>query len=129
MKADVTAPYEDLTTQEEVESIMSPEGGAVVIDFWSPTCGPCKAMAQDFSDVASQFDSDEVRFCKINTMEHPELAEPFNIRAVPTILFINRGDIADAVVGKMTAQALGEKSEWLMKKAQRKPGLLSRLFR
>ena len=128
MKADVKAPYDDLETQDEVEEIMSPEGGTVIIDFWSPTCGPCMAMAQDFSDVASQFDPNEVRFCKINTMAHPELAEPFNIRAVPTILFIHGGKILDGAVGRLSAKALGEKSEWLLGKSQRKPGLLSRLF-
>lgn len=120
--------YEDLTTQEQVEDIMSEEGGATVIDFWSPTCGPCMGMAQDFADVASQFESGEVRFCKINTMDRPELAAPFRIRSVPTILFVLNGKILDAVVGRMSAEAIGEKSEWLLQKSRRKPGLLGRLF-
>ncbi|MEX1367623.1 MAG: thioredoxin family protein [Nannocystaceae bacterium] len=126
--ADGSASYEDLTTQEQVEAIMSPGGGTVVLDFWSPTCGPCMAMAQDFSDVAAQFDPAEVRFCKINTMAHPELAEPFNVRSIPTLLFVHDGKIVDGSVGRMTAKTLGEKSEWLLGKAKRKPGLLSRLF-
>jgi thioredoxin 1 len=121
-------PYDELQTQAEVEAIMQPGGGAVVIDFWSPTCGPCLAMAKDFEHVAEQFDRGELRFCKINTMEHPELAEPFDIRAVPTILFVHDGKILDGVVGRPTAKALGEKSEWLLGKSQRRPGLLSRLF-
>ena len=120
-------PYEDLETQEQVEDIMQPGGGTVVIDFWSPTCGPCMAMAQDFSDVAEQFDRNEVRFCKVDTMRHPELAAPFKIRSVPTILFVHDGEIRDAVVGKMSAKDLGEKSEWLLNKSQRK-GLLAKLF-
>jgi len=107
---------------------MQDGGGTVVIDFWSPTCGPCMAMAQDFSDVAEQFDPNEVRFCKINTMEHPELAEPFQIRSVPTILFVHDGKILDGSVGRMSAADLGQKSEWLLSKSQRKPGLLGRLF-
>lgn len=128
MKDSSTASYEELKTQEQVESIMQDGGGTVIIDFWSPTCGPCMAMAQDFSDVAEQFDSGEVRFCKINTMEHPELAAPFNIRSVPTILFVHDGKILDGSVGRMSAAELGQKSEWLLGKAQRKPGLLGRLF-
>ncbi len=126
--ADGAQPYDELRTPEEVEAIMQPGGGAVVIDFWSPTCGPCLAMAQDFADVAEQFEAGEVRFCKINTGDRPELAEPFKIRAVPTILFVHDGKILDAVVGKLSAQALGEKSEWLLGKSQRKPGLLRKLF-
>jgi thioredoxin 1 len=129
VKPTVPAPYDELKTQDEVEDIMQPGGGAVVIDFWSPTCGPCLAMAQDFADVAEQFDRNEVRFCKLDTEAHPELAVPFKIRAVPTVLFVHDGKILDAVVGRPSAQALGEKSEWLLGKAQRKPGLLRRLFR
>lgn len=128
MKSSETAPYDELRTRQDVESIMQPGGGTVVIDFWSPTCGPCLAMAKDFEHVAEQFDRAEVRFCKINTMEHPELAEPFDIRAVPTILFVHDGRILDGVVGRMSAKTLGEKSEWLLGRAQRKPGLLRKLF-
>jgi len=128
VKQTAPAPYDELESQEQVEAIMEPGGGAVVIDFWSPTCGPCLAMAQDFADVAEQFDRNEVRFCKLDTEAHPELAVPFQIRAVPTILFVHDGKIVDAAVGRLSAKVLGEKSEWLLGKAQRKPGLLRRLL-
>jgi thioredoxin-like negative regulator of GroEL len=120
-------PYDELQTQEDVESIMCEGGGTVVIDFWSETCGPCLAMADDFAHVAGQFDRDEVRFCKVNTTEFGWLAAPFNIRSVPTILFIHDGKILDAVVGKMNAADLGEKATWLHGKSTRK-GWLSRLL-
>ena len=121
-------PYDELVEPEEIEAIM--EGGqTVVLDFWSPTCGPCMAMAQDFEHVAAQFERDEVRFCKVNTQTHGFLAAPFKVRAVPTILFIHGGEIQDAVVGRMSAEQLGTKAEWLLAKKHRKPGLLSRLLR
>lgn len=121
-------PYEDLTEQEQIEAIMSEDGGPVVLDFWSPTCGPCMAMADDFSHVAGQFDPNEVRFCKVNTATHGHLAAPFNIRSIPTILFVHRGKILDAVVGRMTAPQLGTRAQWLAEKAQKGPGLLGKLF-
>jgi thioredoxin-like negative regulator of GroEL len=120
--------YEDLTTEEQVEDIMSEGGGAVVLDFWSETCGPCMAMAGDFAHVAEQFDPDEVRFCKVNVTEYGNLAAPFSVRSVPTILFVSNGKILDAVVGRMNAEQLGTKAEWLVKKSQKKGGLLSKLF-
>lgn len=121
-------PYDSLETEEQIEEIMREGGGTVVLDFWGDNCGPCLAMAPDFEHVAAQFDRDEVRFCKVNTETHGHLAAPFKVRAVPTLLFIHDGKILDAVVGKMTAQALGEKAEWLLSKAQRKPGFLAKLF-
>ena len=119
--------YEDLEHEDDVESIMAEDGGAVVLDFWSPSCGPCMAMAADFEHVAGQFDPEEVRFCKVNTATHGHLAAPFKIRSVPTLLFVLDGQIRDVVVGKMDARALGQKAEWLLKK-RNKTGLLSRLF-
>ncbi len=119
--------YDELATQDDIEAIMAEGGGTVVLDFWSETCGPCLAMADDFEHVASQFDRDEVRFCKVNTTEHGWLAAPFKIRSVPTILFIHDGKILDAVVGKMRSADLGEKATWLLKKASRK-GWPSKVF-
>jgi len=119
--------YDDLTTQDEVEDIMREGGGTVVLDFWSQTCGPCLAMAGDFEHVAKQFDPAEVRFCKVDTTDYGHLAAPFKVRSVPTILFVHDGKILDAVVGRMTAEQLGTKAEWLLGKSQRK-GLFSKIF-
>ena len=127
MNADAAHPYEDLDGQEQVEAIMDPHAGPAVLDFWSPTCGPCMAMADDFSHVAAQFEPEELRFYKINIATHGHLAAPFNVRSVPTILFVNKGQILDAIVGKIDAKRLGERSEWLVKKASKR-GLLGRLL-
>ena len=106
---------------------MSPEGGAAVIDFWSESCGPCLAMADDFTAVAGQFDPAEVQFVKINTGRHGNLAAPFKVMAVPTILFVLNGELVDSMVGMQTARKLGERAEWLVTKSQRK-GLFRRLL-
>jgi thioredoxin 1 len=122
-------PYLDLVSPEQVEALMGPEGGAAVIDFWSPTCGPCMAMANDFAHVATQFDPEEIRFCKLDTSKHGYLAAPFRITSVPTILFVLDGEVLDVVIGRMDAKRLGSRAEWLVgKKARRGKGLLGRLF-
>lgn len=122
--------YIELEDAERLETLMSGEGGAAVIDFWSPTCGPCMAMARDFEHVAGQFEPNEVQFYKINTATQGHLAAPFRIMSVPTILFVLDGDVLDAVVGKMDARRLGERTEWLLTKKRRraKGGLIGRLF-
>jgi len=125
---DQTSSYIDLSLPEEVERIMSEQTPGAVIDFWSPTCGPCMAMAPDFEHVAREFvDEPDLKFYKVNVSEHPELAAPFGIRSVPTLMFVRRGKIADAIVGRVPAERLGQKAEWLLARVQKK-GLLSRLF-
>jgi thioredoxin 1 len=130
MSTERVRPYVDLEDAERLETLMTPQGGAAVIDFWSPTCGPCLAMARDFEHVAGQFEPDEVGFYKVDTSKYGQLAVLFRISSVPTILFLLDGDVLDVVVGKMDARRLGERTEWLLTKKRRraKGGLIGRLF-
>ena len=106
---------------------MSEDGGAAIIDFWSPTCGPCKLMAPHFDAVANELAEEPIRFIKINTATQPGLAQPFNIHSVPTLLFVNDGEILDVRVGALSGPALAKKARWLLRKA-RGEGFFSSLF-
>jgi thioredoxin 1 len=121
------APYVDLEDPDDVDALMQPDAGPVVLDFWSTTCGPCRAMAPDFEAVARSYGEERITFAKIQTDRHPELAQPFHIRSVPTLLFISNGEILDAVVGRMDAARLTKRVEWLLSRA-RGEGFFSRLF-
>jgi thiol-disulfide isomerase/thioredoxin len=119
---------EDLKTRGELEALMSEDGGAAIIDFWSPSCGPCMAMAPHYEAVARELEDEPIRFVKINTASQPALAQPFNIHSVPTMLFVNDGEILDVRVGALPGAALAKKAQWLLRKA-RGEGFLSGLFR
>ena len=118
---------EELKTLEELEDLMSESGGPAVLDFWSPTCGPCKVMAPAFEAVAGELADQPIRFVRINTATQAQLAQPFNIHAVPTLLFVNDGEILDVRVGALSGPALAKKAQWLLRKS-RGEGFLSGLF-
>lgn len=118
---------EECTKPDDVDALMQSDAGAVVIDFWASSCGPCQAMAPDFAAVAEHFDGDPVRFVKIQTDAYPELAQPFQIRSVPTLVFVGNGKIHDAIVGRVDAQRLAKKTIWLLNKTEGR-GILSRLL-
>jgi thiol-disulfide isomerase/thioredoxin len=118
---------EELKTLEELEDLMSENGGPAVLDFWSPTCGPCKVMAPAFEAVAGELADQPIRFVRINTATQAQLAQPFNIHAVPTLLFVNDGEILDVRVGALSGPALAKKAQWLLRKS-RGEGFLSGLF-
>jgi thioredoxin 1 len=118
---------EDLKTMGELENLMSEEGGAAIIDFWSPTCGPCKAMAPAFDAVSNELAEEPIRFIRINTATQAQLAQPFNIHSVPTLLFVVNGEILDVRVGALSGPALAKKAQWLLKKS-RGEGFFSGLF-
>ena len=118
---------EDLKTPAELDALMSPDGGAAIIDFWSPSCGPCKTMAPAFQAVAEKLAEEPIRFVRINTAAAPQLAQPFSIRAVPTLVLVNDGEILDVRVGAVSGPALLSKAQWLLRKS-RGEGFFSGLF-
>lgn len=78
--------------------------GLLVIDFYADWCGPCKALAPHFAEVASEMEG--VRFLKANIEKLPELAHQFSIRSVPTILVLEDGAELSRTVGGMSAADL-----------------------
>ena len=80
------------------ESTVTKGSVPVVVDFWAPWCGPCKAIAPILEELASELD-DAVKICKVNVESNSEIASKYDIRAIPTILIFKDGVVADTVVG------------------------------
>lgn len=86
----------NLTKDSYHNEVMETEK-VVVIDFWATWCGPCKMMAPVVEEVAKDYP--DVKVCKVNVDEEPELSNAFKIVSIPTIVVIKNGEIIDSVIG------------------------------
>lgn len=78
-----------------------------IIDFYASWCGPCKMIAPILEELAAEY-GDSIYIYKINTEEEQELAAAFNIRSIPTLLFIPMEGTPQMAQGAMPKASLKE---------------------
>jgi len=71
--------------------------GPVVVDFWAPWCGPCRAVHPILEQLAES--SDKVAFTKLNIDENPESASRYGVLSIPTVMLFEGGEPRETVIG------------------------------
>ena len=99
----LSAPSSPIEVSTAVfDAMVSASSVPVVVDFWAPWCGPCRAMAPEFAKVAQHM-AGEALVVKVNTDTEPELGERFGIRSIPTIAVFRDGKEITRVAGARPA--------------------------
>jgi len=107
-KEESVAKFTDANFEAEVIKSETP----VLVDFWAPWCGPCRAVGPVVEDLAEAYKG-RVKVGKINIDDNPKTATAYGVMSIPTLILFNKGGVMDKLVGLSPKERL----EGLIKKA------------
>ncbi len=79
----------------------------IMVDFWAPWCGPCKAIGPTVEALEKTY-GEKMNFVKVNVDENPIVPSKYGIQAIPTLIFFKGGEVVDKITGMVAKEKLEE---------------------
>ena len=91
--------------ENEFQAEVLDKNTLILVDFWAPWCGPCKALAPTLESLANAFDG-KVSVVKVNVDDNAGLANKYNIRGIPNLILFKDGEVLDQIVGAVPQEII-----------------------
>ncbi len=99
----------DSTFEQEVLQSEVP----VLVDFWAPWCGPCRAIAPVVDELANEY-AEKLKVAKCNVDDNPKTPSRYGIRAIPTLIIFKGGNVSEQITGAVAKSQIAAAVEKAM---------------
>ena len=100
-------------SEQNFDAVVLQSDVPVLVDFWSPSCGPCRLIAPLLDEMAEE-NGEAAKFVKINTFENMGVAARYGVDMLPTIMIFKGGNVAERMVGAVDKRRMQEALEEAM---------------
>ncbi|PKN19845.1 MAG: thioredoxin [Deltaproteobacteria bacterium HGW-Deltaproteobacteria-6] len=94
-------------TDDNFEGEVLKSDKPVLIDFWAPWCGPCKAIGPIVEEIAAEY-QDKIKVMKLNVDDAQKSAVTYGVRSIPTLMIFKAGKVSDTLIGLVPKEKLEE---------------------
>ena len=105
-KTSIAHPAKQITLSNFNNEVIANEQ-IVLLDFWAPWCGPCKVMGPILDELSDEYQG-RALIGKVNVDQEQQLSQHFQVRSIPTLVFIHKGEIVEHFNGVVPKPNLEE---------------------
>ena len=98
-----------IITKDNFEKEIEKSDKLCVIDLYADWCGPCRMLAPVLAELEAEYP--DVKFCKVNVDNEPEIARIFKVESIPLVAFVKNNTYLDMSVGYVPKASLAKKIE------------------
>lgn len=94
-------------SDESFDELVKNSDKPIMVDFWAPWCGPCKAIAPSVEALSEEY-GDQMVFAKVNVDDNPLSPSKYGVQAIPTLIFFKDGNVVEQIIGMVAKEKLEE---------------------
>lgn len=103
----MSSQFLGVATDDNFEGEVLKSDKPVLIDFWAPWCGPCKAIGPIVEEIAVEY-QDKIKVMKLNVDDSQKSAVAYGVRSIPTLIIFKGGKVFDTLIGLVPKEKLEE---------------------
>lgn len=101
----MSSQFLGVATDDNFEGEVLKSDKPVLIDFWAPWCGPCKAIGPIVEEIAAEYQG-KIKVMKLNVDDSQKAASAYGVRSIPTLMMFKSGKVADTLIGLVPKEKL-----------------------